>query len=76
MVSVRERLVGANLFSNQPAREASLNGPSIVKSRLRLQARFNLNSEIETTDSADFTDFEEVIADQRTNLFVAKLQGD
>ena len=51
MVSVRERLVGANLFSNQPAREASLNGPSIVKSRLRLQARFNLNSEIETTDS-------------------------
>jgi hypothetical protein len=34
-----------------------------------------LNSEIETTDSADFTDFEEVIGDERTNLFVAKLQG-
>jgi len=28
----------------------------------------NLNSEIETTDSADFADFEEV-------LFLAKLQG-
>jgi len=38
-------------------------------------ACLTLNSEIETTDSADFTDFEEVIADQRTNLFVAKLQG-
>ena len=34
---------------------------------------FNLNAEIETTDSADFTDFEEVIGDERTNLFVAKL---
>ena len=36
---------------------------------------FNLNSGTETADSADFTDFEEVIADERTNLFVAKLQG-
>jgi hypothetical protein len=27
----------------------------------RRLSRFNLNSEIETTDSADFTDFEEVI---------------
>jgi hypothetical protein len=36
---------------------------------------FNLNSEIETADSADFTDFGEVIGDERTNLFVAKLQG-
>jgi len=35
----------------------------------------NLNSEIETADFADFTDFEEVIGDERTNLFVAKLQG-
>ena len=35
----------------------------------------DLNSEIETTDSADFTDFEEVIGDERTNLFLAKLQG-
>ena len=34
-----------------------------------------LNSEKETTDSADFTDFQEVIGDERTNLFVAKLQG-
>ena len=29
----------------------------------------------ETADSADFTDFEGVIGDVRTNLFVAKLQG-
>jgi hypothetical protein len=36
----------------------------------------DLNSEIETADSADFTDFEEVIGDERTNLFAAKLQGD
>jgi len=36
---------------------------------------FNLDSEIETTDSADFTDFEEVIGDERTNLLVTKLQG-
>ena len=35
----------------------------------------NLNSEIETADFADFTDFEEVIGDERTNLLVAKLQG-
>jgi len=35
----------------------------------------NLNAEIETTDSADFTDFDEVIADEGTNPFVAKLQG-
>jgi len=28
----------------------------------------NLNSEIETADSADFTDFEEVIGEDRTNL--------
>ena len=34
----------------------------------------NLNSEIETADSADFTDFEGVIGDVRANLFVAKLQ--
>jgi hypothetical protein len=32
-------------------------------------------SEIETADSGDFADFEEVIADEHTNLFVAKLQG-
>jgi len=36
---------------------------------------FNLNSEIETADSADFTDFQEVIGDERTNLFAVKLQG-
>ena len=35
----------------------------------------NLNSEIETADSADFTYFEGVIGDERTNLFAAKLQG-
>ena len=35
----------------------------------------DLNSEIETTDSADFTDFQEVIGDERTNLFVAKTSG-
>ena len=34
----------------------------------------NLDSEIETADSADFTDFEGVIGDVRTNIFVAKLQ--
>jgi hypothetical protein len=28
-----------------------------------------------TADSTDFTDFEEVIEDDHTNLFVAKLQG-
>jgi hypothetical protein len=37
--------------------------------------RSNLNSEIETADSTDFTDFEGVIGDERTKLFVAKLQG-
>jgi len=31
--------------------------------------------EIRTADSTDFTDFEEVIGDDRTSLFVAKLQG-
>ena len=35
----------------------------------------DLDSEIETTDSADFTDFQEVIGDERTNLFVAKTSG-
>jgi hypothetical protein len=35
----------------------------------------NPNSAIGTADSTDFTDFEEVIGDDRTNLFVAKLQG-
>jgi hypothetical protein len=34
----------------------------------------SLNSEIETADSADFTDFEGVIGDVRTNVFVIKLQ--
>ena len=35
---------------------------------------FNLNSEIGTADSADFTDFEEarLSGDNRTNFFVAK----
>ena len=33
------------------------------------------DSEIGTTDSTDFTDFEEVIGDERTNLLEAKLQG-
>jgi hypothetical protein len=37
--------------------------------------KLNLNSGIETADSADFTDFEAVIEDERTNFFVAKLQG-
>jgi hypothetical protein len=31
----------------------------------------SLNSEIETADSADFTDFEEVIGEERPNRFVA-----
>jgi hypothetical protein len=35
----------------------------------------NPNSEIETADSADFTDFKGVIGDERTNLFLVKLQG-
>jgi hypothetical protein len=34
----------------------------------------SLAPEIETADSADFTDFEGVIGDVRTNIFVAKLQ--
>ena len=38
-------------------------------------AKFNPDSEIRTTDSTDSTDFAEVIGDERTNLFVAKLQG-
>ena len=46
------------------------NGVSLAK-----QDNPDLDSEIETTDSADFTDFQEVIGDERTNLFVAKLQG-
>ena len=36
---------------------------------------FNLDSETGNTDSTDFTDFEEVIGHDRTNLFVAKRQG-
>ena len=35
----------------------------------------DLNSEIETADSADFTDFEGGIGDEPTNPFVAKAQG-
>jgi hypothetical protein len=35
----------------------------------------NPNSEIETADSADFTDLRGVIGDERTNLFLVKLQG-
>ena len=35
----------------------------------------NPDSEIGTADSTDFTDFEEVIRDDRTNRFAAKLQG-
>ena len=41
----------------------------------RTHPSLNLNSEIETTDSADFADFEKVIGAERTNLFVANLQG-
>ena len=40
-----------------------------------LCAVLNLNAEMETADSADFTDFEEVIGGERTNLCVAKLQS-
>jgi hypothetical protein len=48
-------------------------GAKSIRARLR---RLSLNSGIETADSADFTDFEGVIrGDERTNLFVAKLQG-
>jgi hypothetical protein len=46
-----------------------------MKDLIKTEARLNLNSEIETTDSADFADFEEVIGVSNTNLFVAKLQG-
>ena len=46
------------------------NGVSLAK-----QDNPDLDSEIETTDSADFTDFQEVIGDERTNLFVAKTSG-
>ena len=42
---------------------------------IKLALRKNINSGIETADSADFTEFEAVIGDERTNLFVAKLQG-
>jgi hypothetical protein len=41
----------------------------------RPKAALNLNSEIETADSADFTDFEGGIGDEPTNPFVAKAQG-
>jgi hypothetical protein len=44
------------------------------RARLR-RLSLSINSGIETADSADFTDFEGVIGDERTNLFVAKLQG-
>jgi hypothetical protein len=55
-------------------------GLPLTKRRPELRAdgscAFDLNSEIETTDSADFADFEEVSYwGERTNLFVAKLQG-
>jgi len=44
--------------------------------RLARQGIFHVrNSEIETADSADFTDFEGVIEDEPTNLFAAKTQG-
>jgi len=36
---------------------------------------FSLDSEIETADSADFTDFEGVIGDEPTNPFVAQTQS-
>ena len=36
---------------------------------------FSPDSEIGTTDSTDFTDFEEVIRNDHINLFMAKLQG-
>ena len=45
--------------------------PETQYTREMLKPRF----EIGTTDSTDFTDFEEDIGDGRTNLFVAKLQG-
>jgi aspartate ammonia-lyase len=52
----------------------SLSGiPSLLCASSRLASK--LNSGIETADSADFTDFEEVIGSERTNLFVAKLLG-
>jgi hypothetical protein len=38
-------------------------------------APLNPDSEIGTADSTDFTDFEEVIEDDRTNLFVPKTSG-
>jgi hypothetical protein len=38
----------------------------------RRTATLSLNSVIETADSADFTDFEGAIWDERTNLFVKR----
>jgi hypothetical protein len=48
-----------------------LNGSSIPPLAISL----NPDSEIETADFADFTDFEGVIGHVSTHLFVAKLQG-
>jgi hypothetical protein len=51
------------------------NRPSQSRRSVLASRALNLNFEIETTDSADFTDFEEVIGDERANLFVAKASG-
>jgi len=58
---------GYTCFEAVPLREVSL-----AKARREL---FIPDSEIRTADSTDFTDFEEVIGHDLTNLFVAKLQG-
>ena len=42
--------------------------------RLHLALPIIPDSEIGTADSTDFTDFEEVVGDDRTNLFAARLE--
>ena len=60
---------GANVKPEVDAWFAALWQPGLI-----CLAAARRNFGIGTADSADFTDFEEVIADERTNLFVAKLQ--
>jgi hypothetical protein len=68
MCFVDQEKPGPRRLSITPRRRQNVGEPSRF-------APLNPDSEIGTTDSTDFADFEEVIGDARTNFFVAKLQG-
>jgi hypothetical protein len=54
---------------------AALRGTICGPSHFLLLLDLDLNSEIETADSADFTDFEEVIGEEARIFLRLKLQG-